>query len=502
MLRNFIQVTFALAINLIFFLIVIFLLPDTIKFSQIYTTITLLNLLIAFLIFANRRSYEEKMLWIIIILFIPFFGLLMYLIFGLDYKLIRVKRGSKYSEEVIANSEEPTTFPTKFINEFEDELDFFKLVDTLAHKPIRFHNRTKLLNNGDEFFPCLFEHLNKAENYIHLQYFIIKDGEVSNTLVDILCNKAKQGVEVRVLFDYFGAMYFKGVKKLRNAGVKTKLFNPLSTKIILDGLNYRNHRKITIIDGKVGFTGGINIGDEYNHQDKYYGFWRDSHLFIEGDAVKSLHLVFIKDWFYTTNEDLLTEKYLKSFPIESEGIKSGVQIIDDGPDNPRTVLKDIFFKAIMEAKKQIRISTPYLIPDSEVLKALKVASMSGVKVQIIVPGKPDKKLVYYATMSYFSELLECGCEIYFYGKNFMHSKILVIDDHIASIGTTNIDFRSFHLHFENTAMLYNDPTINAIIKSFDFDISMSIQINKTEWQKRGYRLRITETFARLFSPMF
>ncbi len=502
MVRNIIQVIFALVVNILFVTLTVWLLPESISFSQVYMFITLLNMVIAFLIFANRRSFEEKMLWIIIILFIPFFGLLMYLLFGLDYNLIRIKRGHKYSEKEIRDAEEETTYPTKFISQFADELDFFELIDTLAHKPIRFNNRTELLDNGDEFFPRLFKEIENAKEYIHLQYFIIKDGDITNELVQLLCKKAKEGVEVRALFDYFGALSFKGVKELNSAGVITRLFNPLSTKIILDGLNYRNHRKITVIDGKIGFTGGINIGDEYNHKDKYYGFWRDSHLLIEGDAVKSLHLVFIKDWYYTTNENLLVPKYLKCYPIDSEGIKSGVQIIDDGPDTYRTILKDIFFKAIMEARKQIRISTPYLIPGSELLKALKVAAMSGVKIQILVPGKPDKKLVYQATKSYFDELLDCGCEIYFYGKNFMHSKILIIDDNIASIGTTNIDFRSFHLHFENTAMLYNDPTIHKMVESFDHDISMSTQINYSEWKKRGYHKRVVETFARLFSPMF
>lgn len=251
MLRNVIQVLFTLIINIIFVLIVIYVLPDTISFSQIYTVITLLNLLIAFLIFANRRSYEEKMLWITIILFIPFFGLLFYLLFGLDYNLIRFNRGKRYSDEQLEAVEEPTTFPQKFISNFEQEQDFFKLIDALAHKPIRFNNRTHLLNNGDEFFPKLFQEIDKAKLYIHLEYFIIKDSLVADELVELLCKKAEQGVEVRAMFDYFGAMSFKGVNKLRSSGVKTQLFNPLSFRILSDGLNYRNHRKITIIDGKV-----------------------------------------------------------------------------------------------------------------------------------------------------------------------------------------------------------------------------------------------------------
>ncbi len=502
MIKNIIQILFVITINLIFLLIVLLLLPSNITVAHIYITISVLNLIIAFLIFANRRSYEEKMIWIIIILFIPFFGLIFYLFFGLDYSMIRKRRGSLYTEEQLQSVEEPTTYPTKFIKDFNNELDFFKLIDSLAHKRIRFNNKTTLLNNGDEFFPKLFEELEKAEEYIHLQYFIIKDGEITDQLIEILCRKANEGVEVRALFDYFGAMSFKGVKKLRTAGVNIRLFNPLSIQILFDGINYRNHRKITVIDGKVGFTGGINIGDEYNHKDKYYGFWRDSHIMIEGDAVKGLHTIFIKDWYYTTNEDLLTSKYLESYPVESHGEKCGVQILDDGPDNDRTILKDVYFKAIMEAQKSIKISTPYLIPDTEILKAIKVVAMSDVKVQILVPGKPDKKIVYQATMSYFEELLDCGCEIYFYGKNFMHSKTLVIDDHIASIGTTNIDFRSFHLHFENTAMLYNDPTIYKIIESFEDDLKMSNKIDRVLWKKRGYHKRIIQTFAKIFSPMF
>ncbi len=499
-------IKFALVIitNILVFTLLLALIPTEINPSYIANIISAINILIAFAILANRRSYEEKFTWILIILFLPIVGIIIYIFFGLDYSMIRKNRGSIYTKEELQNAECETIFPAKFVKDFKDELDFIKLIDRLSQKPINFYNKTTLLNNGDKFFPKLFEELKKAEKYIHLEYFIIKNSEVADELFDILCNKAKQGVEVRAMFDYFGALSFDSpkIKELRSYGGQVEFFNSISVKTVLDGLNYRNHRKITVIDGKVGFTGGINIGDEYNHKDKYYGFWRDSHLMIEGGAVKSLHIVFMKDWYYKTSEDLLTDKYLELYEVEPKRGYCGVQIVDDGPDTERGVLKDVYFKAIMEAQTDVMIATPYLIPDSEILEALKISALSGVRVRILVPGKPDKKLVYQATMSYFEELLECGCEIYFYGKNFMHSKIMIIDDHIASIGTTNIDFRSFHLHFENTALLYKDETIKDIINSFEDDLNVSRKVDKEQWNKRSYHKRFIETFARLFSPLF
>lgn len=504
MKRDPIKISLVVISNLLVLLSIFIIVPENINPSYIANAITIANIIAAFIILANRRSYEEKFTWILIILFLPIIGLIFYLFFGLDYSLIRKNRGYIYDKEQLKNAEQETVLPSKFIKDFKNELDFVKLIDKLANKPINFYNKTTLLNNGDKFFPKLFEELEKAQKYIHLEYFIIKNSDVADQMFDILCEKAKQGVEVRAMFDYFGALHFNSnkIEELRSYGGEVKFFNPLSIKTVLDGLNYRNHRKITIIDGKVGFTGGINISDEYNHKDKYYGFWRDSHLMIEGGAVRSLHIVFMKDWYYVTNEDLLTDYYLETVEVEPENGYCGIQIIDDGPDTKRSILKDIYFKAIMEAQHDVMLATPYLIPDSEILEALKISALSGIRVRILVPGKPDKKLVYQATMSYFEELLDAGCEIYFYGKNFMHSKIMIIDDHIASIGTTNIDFRSFHLHFENTALLYKDETIKDIIESFEDDLNVSTQINKSKWKKRSYYKRFIETFARLFSPLF
>lgn len=506
MKRNYFKIALVLLANftILNIIVLIMLTSQRISLEALFIAIYIINSIVAFIILSNRKSYEEKLTWILIILFFPISGLIFYLFFGLDYSLIRKNRGNIYNKDRLLNAQHQTLFSKEFTKQFDSNSEFIELINNLTKKPIRFYNKTTLLNNGDEFFPKLFEELEKAEQYIHLEYFIIKNSDVAKQLFEILIRKAKAGVEVRCLFDYFGALKFGSElqEELISNGGEVYLFNSLSMRTIFDGLNYRNHRKITVIDGKIGFTGGINISDEYNHKDKYYGYWRDTHLMIEGDAVKSLHIVFIKDWYYTTSEDLLQDKYLVTHRYQASNGNSGVQILDDGPDNPRSILKDVYFKAIMEAQTNVRIATPYLIPDSELLEALKVSAMSGIKVQIIVPGKPDKKLVYQATMSYFEELLECGCEIYFYGKNFMHSKILVIDDKIASVGTTNIDFRSFLLNFENTAILYNDETIKNIIHSFNVDLEVSIKVEYNDWKQRSYHKRFVETFARLFSPLF
>ncbi len=504
MQKRIFQILIILIVNASIFWLVIYLLPDSFKLPELYMIISGLTYVTAFLIFANRRSYEEKLTWILIILFLPVVGFLFYLLFGLDYSFIRNKRGFKYKEEDLENVESETIFSKQFLKSYESELDFINLIDKLTFKPINFHTRTLLLNNGDEFFPKLFEELEKASDYIHLEYFIIKNGDIASKLEEVLVRKSLEGVEVRVLFDYMGSISYSSasIEKMREAGVQFKFFNPISFKLFLDGLNYRNHRKITVIDGKVGFTGGLNIGDEYNHQDKKFGFWRDAHIMLEGDAVRSLHIVFMKDWYYVTGENLMFGKYLTTYKSDVDGGCYGVQVIDDGPDIDRTILKDTFFKAINNAKKSLRIVTPYFIPDSEIIQAIKVAALSGVDVSIIVPGKPDKQMVYNATKSYFEDLLQSGCKIYTYGKNFIHSKILIVDDLVASIGTTNFDFRSFHLHFENTVLLYGGPTIDALIKSFNDDIAVSNELTYEKWSKRSYRKRFSESFARLFSPLF
>lgn len=504
-MRRLVKLLGSILIFIIIVLALVTVAPIWFGFTELISVIESLNIVVAILIFTNSRSFEDKLTWLFIVTIIPGLGLLFYLFFGLDYKYTRNARKSlRYSSKEVKDALGETKYPIGFKMLLNSELDFMTLIASISHTPIYFNNTTELLNNGDEKFPRLFEDMRNATKFIHLEYFIIKDSLITDELCEILMEKSKEGLEVRVLFDYFGAIKLSKhkIKQLKEAGVCYEVFNPFKLGVVGSSINYRNHRKIAIIDGSIGYTGGMNFSDEYNHQDKYYGFWRDTHIRVEGDGVRALHVTFIKDWYATTKESLMDEKYLFAQPYKRGVRIAGIQFIEDGPNQRETVLKNVFFKGIMEAQKTIRIATPYLIPSFDILQALKIASHSGVKVQILLPGLPDKKFVYEATKSFVEELVESGVEIYFYKKNFMHSKILVIDDKIASIGTVNFDFRSFDLHFENTAILYLDPTIRRITKEFDEDLKDSTQVDLQKWKGRSFYSKLIQLVARIFSPMF
>ena len=463
------------------------------------------NIFFAFAIMSSKNINDSKMFWLLIILFLPLLGMVFYVLFGASFmRSTRFKNMPQYPASELEDYYGQTNFPLYFKYKLRNELDFIKLIDNLTTSPIHFKTKTEILTNGDIKFERLLEKLKEATEYIHIEYFIIHDGDIANNLSEILIEKAKAGVKVRMLFDDVGSIDLSKIykQKLIDAGIEIEFYNPVTFRMMHDAVNYRNHRKIVVIDGKYGFTGGINIGDEYLHMDSYYGFWRDTHIMIEGDAVKSLNLIFMSDWYNITSENLFKDKYLQTYPV-SENKFSGVQIIKDGPDMDGSIIKDIYFKAIMEAQENIRIATPYLILEDDILKALRVAALSGVTVDILVPGKPDrgKNLVYLATQSYFERLLEAGCNIYTYSENFMHSKFLIIDDKIASIGTANLDFRSFHLNFEVTTLLFLDKSIKHLVKDFEDDLKESDIITLEVWQNRSYYKRWFEAYAKLFSPM-
>jgi cardiolipin synthase len=383
-------------------------------------------------------------------------------------------------------------------------MDFLHLIDIMTNTPVYFKTRSEILTNGDEKFQKLFEVLRGAEKFIHLEYFIIHEGEIASELKEILIDKSLAGIEVRVLYDDFGCvdMSLKYINELREAGVGIHPFNPVTLRMMNDPFNYRNHRKIVVVDGNKGFTGGINIGDEYNHKDEYYGFWRDTHVYLEGDAIRSMNLIFASDWEFTTGESLREEKYLHAEGVNATQI-GGVQIVGDGPEHDMTVIKNMFFKAICEAEERIIIQTPYLIPDYDIIKAIQIASLSGVDVKILVPGKPDKNkdFVYKATQSYFEDFLRVGCEIYTYDDHFMHSKVIIVDDKFATVGTANLDFISLNTNFEVVAVLYFNSAIKKLIEDFEEDLRHSTKVETEEWLNRPYIKRFGETLARLLSPI-
>lgn len=464
----------------------------------------LISLIVSVTILLGNKKMESKIAWTIFVLFVPIVGFLFYMILGVEYS-----RFSKFDDKPFLDDDiDKLTLDDKenihkIISKLGDRKDAVKLIHKINNSPVSINSKVEIMTNGDMKYKHLLEELKKAKMFIHFEYFIIKESEIFDQIKEILIERSNSGVEVRFLYDDFGCMDFPKtiIKELIKNGIKVGCFNKIDFKLFRPSINYRNHRKIVVIDNKVGFVGGINIGDEYNHKDPYYGFWRDTHLLVRGMAVKNLNVVFIKDWYHTTDELLTQSKYINSHAINNS--KSAIQIVADGPDNPRGLIRNTFFKLINEANKRVWIVTPYLILDNELLVSLRVAALSGVDVRIIVPGIHDKgkKMVYKATEAYFNDLLEAGVKIYKYNDRFIHSKVMIIDDDIASVGTVNFDYRSFDLHFEITAILYFDPAIDQLIDEYKEDLSNSTQVMYNNWKKRSFNQRMIESLVKIFSPL-
>lgn len=494
---------------LIFLVIVsaIFYLSYNIWEGRIITTFSIFlsisAVLIGFIIFIENRNPAETLNWLLVFALFPVLGFFFYLLFGRNYKKKKQFKEKQALDEVAFNKVEGQRIISDHeLNQMGDHQKMlFRLAQHLGNSPISFNTETKVLTNGRETFPAILEELEKAEHHIHLEYYIVRDDEIGNQIKDLLIKKAKEGVEIRFLYDAVGSWKLSESYKsdLRKAGVQFEAFSPVKLPFIGNRINFRNHRKIIVIDGRIGFVGGLNIGDEYLGKVSYFGDWRDTHLYVRGEAVRSLQTIFLQDWKYETDEHLLKSEYLS--PEILEGNYGGVQMITSGPDNQWETIKKLYFSMIISAKKSIWIASPYIIPDDDILTAMKVASLSGVDVRLLVPRKPDKRIVFHASRSYFPELMEAGIRIFEYEEGFMHSKVVVIDHELASIGTSNMDMRSFHLNFEVNAFLFRTESTNKLVADFKEDFLKSRELDLERFKNRSIFLRVMESLFRLLSPL-
>ncbi|WP_102271811.1 cardiolipin synthase [Cytobacillus massiliigabonensis] len=458
---------------------------------------------IAFVIFLENRHPAQTLTWLVVLGSFPLFGFIFYLLFGRNYKKEKMFR-RKYildKQAFLRFEGENDPINEEKIKQMADhQRKLFHLAQNLGHSPISFATQTKVLTNGDETFREILESLKSATHHIHLEYYIVRHDHIGQEIKEILIQKVKEGVKVRFLFDAVGSLQLskKYISELRQAGVEIIPFGPVRLPFLNSKINFRNHRKIIVIDGTVGFVGGLNIGDEYLGRVESFGFWRDTHMMLKGEAVRSLQLIFLQDWYYMTNQNILSADYLS--PVLEENIHGGVQLIAGGPDNEWSVIKNIFFSMITSAEKSVWIASPYFIPDEDIFSALKVAALSGVDVRLLMPQRPDKKIVFYASRSYFPELLEAGVKIYEYKKGFMHSKIVIVDEELASIGTSNMDMRSFHLNFEVNAFLYRTRSTQKLVKEYMNDLKHSRKIDISKFKRRHIGYRVIESTSRLLSP--
>lgn len=460
------------------------------------------------LIFRERRSIESTVAWILILTILPSAGFVIYIVFGRrmnKYNMFKLKKDEdKKLKSRMVESSDFLQYSEKFEPTVVNHKDMIYALSTLNSSPYTTNNKVSIYTDGYDFFDELKIQLKKAKKYIHIEFYIFKDDELGNEILDILIEKISEGVEVRLLYDTVGSRLFskKGVQRFKDAGGKIGGFFPSFLKLINFNLNYRNHRKIVVIDGETGFVGGFNVGDEYLGKDPKFGYWRDTHTKIVGSAVNDLNLRFMMDWRYTTHEDIDFTRYINDDINPYDG-NVGIQIVSSGPDlSEIDEIKYGYLKMIQKAKEYIYIQSPYLILNSSLLDALKIACLSGVDVRIMIPSKPDHPFVYWATYSYAGELIKSGAKVYTYGTDaFLHSKTVVIDDSICSIGTANMDIRSFELNFEVNAFMYCPDIAIQQKLIFENDIKNSTQVTQEIYENRSQIIRFKESISRLLSPV-
>lgn len=462
-------------------------------------------------IYYERKKPMISILWILTFIFIPFLGFLFYLLFGRNLrpdkkKIFKLKKEYDnmyknwltYEKHLVDNGE--ISFSDENTSKY---LDILKMNINSCNSIYTQDNDIQMFKDGKSKYDSLFNDIKNAKETINILYYIINNDNVGKKLIELLTIKANEGVEVRLLYDHLGSFFtpFTLYNDLIKAGGKVSRFFPIKLGTILR-INFRNHRKIVIIDGAIGYIGGMNIGDEYMGLNPKLSPWRDTHLRLVGSSVGFLQERFLMDWYYATSEQEIHEdSLLKKFFVLSQGTGDiGVQIISSGPDSTAEQIKRSYIKMISSAKKNLFIQSPYFVPDESFLEALQIASMSGVDVRVMLPAKPDKKFVYHATTSYIRDLLEHGIKVYLY-PGFIHSKMLLVDDGVVSIGTANMDIRSFALDFEINAIIYNSKFTELCSDAFEDDVNISSLVTRDLYNSRSLIIKISEGISRLLSPL-
>ncbi len=454
----------------------------------------------------DLRDPVKALSWILVITLLPVAGIVFYVVFGRNYRKEKIFNRKEIDDfEQIGSLcnvqlRELVDPQIQHLEPIEANKDIITLLLNNNRALLTVRNKVKILNDGESKFRELFDAVANAVSSVHLEYYIFENDELGRRLIDLLERKVKEGVEVRMIYDDVGSWNMKRrhARRLRARGIQVHSFMPVAFPWLTSKLNNRNHRKIVVVDGKVGFTGGINVADRYVRGTKF-GPWRDTHLRVEGDAVNMLQAIFMTDWYCVSGKELLNDE--KYFPKSRIRTRTPMQIASSGPDSDWASIMQAFFAAINKASRSIYISTPYFLPNQAILTALKVAALSGVDVRIILPHRSDSKIVYWASRSYIGEMLDAGIKVYFFCKGFNHSKILIIDDDFCSVGSANMDIRSFEDNFEVSAILY-DPKVTEELKGYFLnDISNSVAVTPESWSNRPNIHAAYESLARLLSPL-
>lgn len=497
-------VMLAILLQVVWFTMMLWGLSSYSRYIEIF--IVIITIVVLLYIINRPMNPAYKLAWAVLILGFPIFGISVYFLLGRsniaqnmekEFKEIRVN----YSEYLHENTRVREMLEEESV-EYSNQS---KYIRDAAGYPLYGNVETKYYGCGEDMFPDLLNELRKAEKYIFLEYFIIADGYMWQSIKEILIEKAQKGVDVRLIYDDFGCasrLPHHFYKWLQTKGIKCAAFNPMRP-IVNIILNNRDHRKILVVDGKVAFTGGINLADEYINQLERFGHWKDSAIMLKGPAVWSFTAMFLQMWAVVTQmepefEHFVPPAYYTPIPSKYSGY---IQPYTDNPLDSETVGENVYLNIISHAKKYVYIFTPYLIIDNEMMTSLCLAAKSGVDVRIVTPEIPDKKYVYLLTQSYYEQLLEAGVRIYQYMPGFIHAKNFVCDDVVATVGTVNMDFRSLYLHFECGAWLYGCDAIEDIKNDVLETLDVCREIRLDTVKKRHWIIKLLQSVLRLFAPM-
>lgn len=459
------------------------------------------------LVVSNKWSNPSyKLSWTVVILTLPITGLVLYYIFGRSGLTRKTERKlERVNQEVSAFIRQDPIVLEELQKKDQSVATQAKYIMDWAKAPLYRHTDTQYFASGEEMFPYMKQAIREAKEYIFLEYFILSEGQLLTELLDELETKTKEGVEVRLIYDDFGCVASLPTdfeRQLEERGIAYGIFNTIRP-VLSVFMNNRDHRKICVIDGKIGFTGGINLADEYINVEERFGYWKDTGIRLEGDAVYHMTAVFLEMWNYIkgTSEDYA--RYLKK-ALEwehSDRTDGFVQPYTDSPLDHENIGKNIYMNLINRAKQYVYIFTPYLIIDNEMMVALSNAAKSGVDVRIVTPGIPDKKLIFLLSQSYYKQLLENGIRIYQFTPGFLHAKTFLCDDEIATVGSINLDYRSLYLHFENGVWMYQSKAVAQVKSDMLQTLEQSEEVTEAFCKSRSIFVRILQSVFRMFAPL-
>ncbi len=469
---------------------------------SIFTTLyILIGILIIIRLLLNGMRPTNTLAWILVIFTIPVGGIFLYLMLGRNrrknklFKLKHTPKVTSYIQKALKHYAPITKY------EYNEHRKLISLITQNSYFAPCSGNDLRLLKNGEATFRAIFEALKNAEHFIHFEYYIFEEGALTNELFELFAEKINSGVKIRIIYDGIGSRSLSSsyIKKLQKIGVEIHRFLPIRFGKFLTSINYRNHRKIIVIDNTIAFTGGINVSDKYVVGDPDLGIWHDMHLQLKGPIVHSLQVIFALDWYLITKrDDIFDPTYFSKYPNVGS---STAQIVHSGPDSDFSAARQLFFSMINEAKDYVYITNPYIIPGESILEALQVAALSGVDVRLLLSDNSDSVIVRWCVRSYFERLLQAGVKIYLFSEGFLHSKTIVADDTISSVGTTNLDIRSFEQNYEVNAVIYDDSFAFALKNDFLKDCDKSIQLNYDTFVQRPWQDRLREGMAKIFSPV-